>query len=135
MARPEKCKRVCSEPANIKFFSQVMPDNGTEESLTIEQFETIRLIDYVGLTQEQCATQMNVARTTVQRLYTDARYKLAEFLVKGATLTLRGGNYQVCEHGERCCQNYSCPRMTCGCTGEFDSTCCETYHTCDMQTH
>lgn len=134
MARPEKSKRVCSEPENIKFFSQLLPEDGKEESLTIEQFETIRLIDYVGLTQEQCAAQMNVARTTVQRLYTDARYKLAEFLIKGSTLTVCGGNYQVCEHGERCCHNYSCPRRLCD-NRNSDLSQCDKFRGCDMQTH
>ena len=39
---------------------------------------SIRLIDWVGLTQEQCAAQINVARTTVTGIYDSARHKLAD---------------------------------------------------------
>ena len=35
--------------------------------MTIDEYEAIRLIDLEGL-QEECAKQMNVARTTVQRI-------------------------------------------------------------------
>jgi predicted DNA-binding protein (UPF0251 family) len=38
--------------------------------MTVEEYETIRLIDLLGYMQEQCADQMHVARTTVQRITT-----------------------------------------------------------------
>lgn len=85
-------------------------------TLTLEEYETIRLIDYIGLTQEQCAEQMHVARTTVQRLYTDARKKLAVYLVKGTALEVCGGNYVVCENNDTCCQKFSCEHRICGCS-------------------
>ena len=124
MARPEKSKRVCVAPSFSRFFSDGPEGDSEEEVLTIEQFETIRLIDYVGLTQEQCATQMNVARTTVQRMYTEARKRIAGFLINGTTLSIDGGNYRICENRDRCCRNASCPKMTCGCSGEPDLAAC-----------
>ena len=88
MARPEKCKRICSLPKNNYFYAKNADNQDDMQvmTLTLEEYETIRLIDYIGLTQEQCAEQMHVARTTVQRLYTDARKKLAVYLVKGTAL-------------------------------------------------
>lgn len=124
MARPEKSKRVCTAPSFSRFFSEAPEQAGEGEILTVEQFETIRLIDYVGLTQEQCAAQMNVARTTVQRMYTEARKRIAGFLINGTALSIDGGNYSFCENGERCCRNSSCPKMTCGCSGEVDHAAC-----------
>ena len=40
-------------------------------TMTIEEYQTIKLIDLEGLTQEECAKSMEIARTTVQRIYTE----------------------------------------------------------------
>lgn len=96
MPRPVKRRNVCSLPE----YNLYAPVNQvTHESvviMSIEEFETIRLIDHEGLDQEQCAERMEVARSTVQRIYNDARKKIAESLVEGKTLKIEGGNYAVC---------------------------------------
>lgn len=102
MPRPRKWRRVCSLPESNLFGPL---DVRYEESvsktetvvMTVEEFETIRWIDYEGLIQEECATRMNVARTTVQRIYNDARRKLAQAIVDGKPLKIEGGNYQICD--------------------------------------
>ena len=70
--------------------------------LTIEEYETIRLIDYVGLTQEECADFMQVSRTTAQQIYQDARRILAKSLVEGLPLRIQGGTYALCDQENRC---------------------------------
>ena len=73
----------------------------------IDEYEVIRLIDWVGLTQEQCAAQINVARTTVTGIYDSARRKLADALIHGKRLVIEGGHIQACERsgtcGHACC--------------------------------
>ena len=68
-------------------------------NMTVDEYETIRLIDLEGLTQEECSKQMNVARTTVQGIYIEARKKLAEALVNGKRLLIGGGEYKICGMG------------------------------------
>ena len=65
--------------------------------MTVDEYEAIRLIDLSGLTQEECAGQMNISRTTVQGIYDEARKKLAESLVNGKILMIGGGEYQLCD--------------------------------------
>jgi len=65
--------------------------------MTVDEYETIRLIDYEGYNQEECAKQMDVARTTAQRIYMNARNKIAVSLVEGKCIKIEGGHYQLCE--------------------------------------
>lgn len=79
------------------------PDAEYVVAMTVDEYETIRLIDLEGLTQEECAARMDVARTTVQGIYDDARKKLADSLVNGRVLRIGGGEYRLCDgSGENC---------------------------------
>ena len=82
--------------------------------MTLDEFETIRLIDLENMTQEQCARQMNVARTTVQSIYESARSKLAECLVNRKELSIEGGDYTICDgKASGCVCGKECPRQCC----------------------
>lgn len=111
MPRPKKCRRVCHFPGTRLFVPA--GENGRRKKdavvLTVDEYETIRLIDREGFSQEQCGEQMDVSRTTVQAVYTSARRKLADALVGGIALRIEGGDYQLCR-GET-----DCP----GCRGCF----------------
>ena len=69
--------------------------------MSIDEYESIRLIDYEGLTQEECAKSMDVARTTVTSIYDSARKKLAQLLVEGKTLCISGGAYRISSDSDR----------------------------------
>ena len=99
MPRNAKCRRVCQMPAHCRFAPE-QPTAKAPLSLTVEEYEVVRLLDHQGLNQEQAAAQMGVARTTVQRIYAQAREKLAVFLVEGRPLQIVGGSYALCpRHG------------------------------------
>ncbi len=97
MPRPAKWKNVCSLPESNTFMA-CSKAQGECVCMTVEEYETIRLIDLEGLTQEECAEQMQVARSTVQRIYNDARKKLARFLVQAGRLKIEGGDYRLYDH-------------------------------------
>jgi len=108
MPRPRKWRKVCCLPESSRY-GPLYPVMRQQEwvVMTVDEYETIRLIDLEGFTQEECARQMNVARTTVQGIYDGARRKLADSLVNGRVLQIEGGEYQLCDGLE----------LTCGCGG------------------
>ena len=97
MPRPRKQKIICSLPRCRAFAPFDGTGAGEAVVLNVEEFETIRLIDHEGLDQAQCAEEMGVARSTVQRLYNDARCKIAQCLVDGRALEISGGDYVLCQ--------------------------------------
>ncbi|MGD9605279.1 MAG: DUF134 domain-containing protein [Bacilli bacterium] len=98
MPRPTKWRKVCCLPDYNKFGPIDFPINNNEIiKMTVDEYETIRLIDLEGFTQEECSKQMNVARTTVQSIYYEARKKLADSLVNNRVLLIEGGSFLLCD--------------------------------------
>lgn len=120
MSRPRKWRKVCGLPQNSQFGP--LNSSAQEENyvtMTVDEYETIRLIDLEGFTQEECSNQMNIARTTVQGIYNDARKKLAESLVNGKVLTIEGGSYKLCGGEGKSCGGGGCRRRRGECIGEL----------------
>ena len=111
MSRPIKWRKVCCLPDNSKFGPlDSSAVNKDFVNMTVDEYETIRLIDLEGFTQEECASQMNIARTTVQGIYNEARRKVAESLVNGKVLFIGGGEYRLCDGAGRACGGGTCRR-------------------------
>lgn len=108
MPRPKKCRRVCDYPQTLTFLPEDHKNREQVVILTVDEYETIRLIDKEGLSQEQCCDFMQVARTTVQQIYASARKKLADVLVDGLPLRIEGGDYQLCNGSNRACGCTNC---------------------------
>lgn len=104
MPRRTKCRRVCVEPISKLF--KVDTKCSEEVSLCIEEIESIRLIDFEGLEQQEAAERMEVSRGTLQRILYEARKKIAEALIQGKNIVVEGGNYEVaskaCNTDKRC---------------------------------
>ncbi|SFQ42921.1 Predicted DNA-binding protein, UPF0251 family [Lachnospiraceae bacterium XBB1006] len=93
MPRSKRCRFIQSYPDYWSF----RVEEGEEEVifLTLDEYEVIRLLDYQGMTQAECALHMGVARTTVTAMYEKARHKLAQMLVEGKGLRISGGDYVI----------------------------------------
>lgn len=98
MPRPRKGRKVCCLPES-NLFGPITPNPHDREIMlmTVEEYETLRLIDLDGLSQEEASVRMHVARSTVQRIYNDARVKVADALVNGKVLKIEGGDYKICD--------------------------------------
>ena len=108
MPRPKKCRRVCEYPQTLRFAPEEPTGTAQPVTLTVEEYETIRLIDKEGLSQEECGEVMQVARTTVQQIYASARKKIADVLVEGLPLRIEGGDYELCTGREGTCAGRAC---------------------------
>ena len=112
MPRPVKIRRICRMPRHTSFGPTGCHQHAEPILMTLDEYETIRLIDLEALSQEECAAQMNIARTTVQMIYASARRKLALSLTEGLPLTITGGEYRLCEGVNSCCRCSRCWQKT-----------------------
>ncbi|MDD3921594.1 MAG: DUF134 domain-containing protein [Eubacteriales bacterium] len=112
MPRPRKWRVVCCLPRVNEFVpggNQLKPSEVVV--MTVDEYETIRLIDNEDFSQEECSGYMKIARTTVQQIYNSARKKIAHALVNGLTLRIEGGDYRLCDGNEHqpgcrgCCRH------------------------------
>lgn len=108
MPRPKLCRKVCSLPRVSEFVP--VTDNADYVILTVDEYESVRLIDRQGFSQEECAVYMQVARTTAQQIYNSARKKIADALVDGKGLRIAGGDYRLCDGREAFCGCVGCSR-------------------------
>lgn len=108
VARPMKCRRVCHFPEVLEFAPVGAAEDREAVVLSVDEYETIRLIDREGCSQEQCSAFMQIARTSVQRIYESARKKLADSLVEGRPLKIQGGDFRLCDGREPSCGHDGC---------------------------
>lgn len=108
MPRPIKCRKICHFPETLEFTPVKMTETKDPVILTVDEYEVIRLIDKEGLSQEQCSLFMQIARTSIQRIYESARKKLADSIVDGRPLRIEGGDFQLCDGQNLTCGHDKC---------------------------
>ena len=67
MPRPTKSRRVCRYPETL-LFSPPGGEAGEAVVLSVDEFEVIRLMDKVCLSQEEAGRQMGVARIRTAKI-------------------------------------------------------------------
>jgi predicted DNA-binding protein (UPF0251 family) len=92
MPRPVGCRRVGHAPEVVYFKPGGIPVSALEEEiLGIDELESLRLADLLGLYQADAASRMDVSRQTFGRIVESARRKVANALVNGKALRIEGG--------------------------------------------
>lgn len=111
MPRPQRCRKVCTEPDYIIFSPDGIP-NPESVTLSYDEYEAVRLVDLLQLTHNEAAKHMEVARTTLTEIYNCARNKIADSIANGKALIVSGGNYRICKGGSEICGD-SCRKLRC----------------------
>lgn len=89
MVRPIKPRRVLFDPKAVYFKPRAIPLSMLEEvELGVDELEALRLCDYKNLEQTEAAKKMKISQSTLQRILTSARQKIAEALIEGKAIKI-----------------------------------------------
>lgn len=89
MPRPHKRRRIRGNPNSYYFKPAGIPKFKLIESiLKRDEFEAIRLKDFLELDQLVCAEKMEISQSTFHRLLLSARGKIADAIVNGKAIKL-----------------------------------------------
>lgn len=93
--RPKKDRIVRADPKICQFSPRGKPGRPNEVGLGMDEYEAIRLADYMGLSQKEAADSMQISQQTFSRILKKARKKLANAIVNGDIIKIEGVNYTV----------------------------------------
>ncbi len=103
MPRPKQKKHICCQREGLLLRSA--SDENKVLVLSLEAFEAFRLIDYELMTQLEASKVMGVARTTIQKLYQEARKTIAKSLIEDTMVRIKGGEHLM-QKKEACCHQH-----------------------------
>ena len=97
-------KRKIDGPPRFNDFKPVgVPKRILEKiELTLDEFEAIRLADYLQLEHLAASVRTGISRPTFTRLIEKARHKLAQAIIEGKELIIEGGNIDFINTLHRC---------------------------------
>ena len=94
--RPKKTRWIKCEPGERCFRPKCVPLNQLDGvSVTLDEFEAVRLADVEGLKQEDAAKRMKISRPTFSRIITSAHSKIGDALVNIKAIKIKGGCCKV----------------------------------------
>ena len=103
MPRSKKEKIVHSPPLfSVYKPAGIMRSELQRLSLALDEYEAIRLADYLGLDHTEAAQEMGISRSTFSRLIEKARQKTARFFIEGKELCIEGGKIHFRGNVIRC---------------------------------
>ncbi len=93
--RPKKYRIIHQDPKISQFSPRGKPGRPDEVNLTMDEYEAIRLADYMGLDQQEAAKSMRISQQTFSRILKRARKTIANALIRGAAIKIQGGSYVI----------------------------------------
>jgi len=99
--RPKKTRWIKCVPGERCFKPLCKPLNKVDAvSLTLDEFEAVRLACLEGLKQADAAKLMRISRPTFSRILTSAQEKIADGLVNIKAIRIEGGCCEVKKRGK-----------------------------------
>lgn len=94
--RPKKIRWIFCEPGERCYKPLCKNENDLEfVILSLDEYETIRLADFVKLYQTDAAKRMKISRSTFSRILDSAHYKIADALINIKAIKIKGGSCKV----------------------------------------
>ena len=94
--RPKKTRWIKCVPKERCFKPLCKPLNKLEVvSLTLDEFESVRLACLEGMKQIDAAKKMKISRPTFSRIETSAHKKIADALVNIKAIRIEGGCCEI----------------------------------------
>ena len=96
-------RRIYQPPDFCNFKPSGIPRGMLKKiTLSIDEFEALRLADYQALEHLQASEKMDISRPTFSRLIEKARHKIAMAIIEGKELIIEGGNIEFINTRHRC---------------------------------
>jgi uncharacterized protein len=93
--RPIKPRMMSREPDIRQFSPRGRRGRPGYRTIKFEEFEAIRLYDYMGLDQKGSARRMCTSQQTFSRILKKARLGLAKALINGDIIKISGGDFKL----------------------------------------
>ena len=103
MARPKIPRTLCGRPADSCFKPNARPMSQLEHvRLKEDEFEALRLVDLLGMQQQEAAVEMGVSRQTLANVLKAARFKVVDCLTQGKALIMHSDDEGVTQDDHSC---------------------------------
>lgn len=91
--RPKKKKIVQDKPKIDHFSPRGKPGRPDEAIVAMEEYEAIRLHDYLGMRQGEAAEMMGISQQSFSRIVREARKKVSGAIVNAKIIRIEGGHF------------------------------------------
>ncbi len=92
MGRRVRRRWVLNPPDNAYFLAET-PSSDHTITLTLTEFEAMRLKHYVQLTQKDAAEKMGISQPTFSRMLESAHQKTTRAILEGRDIKVYGGHF------------------------------------------
>ncbi|MDB4349682.1 DUF134 domain-containing protein [Omnitrophica bacterium] len=87
--RPEKPRKIQKKPNIRQFSPRGRIGRPGYADIELDQYEAMRLADFIGLSQKEAAKSMNISQQTYSRVLKRARKALIEGIVLGHIISIK----------------------------------------------